>query len=98
MAKTSLNLDSDEESDLIANPVRYQMWHHSFDPHTQVPRVLLADLKPPPQMVRSSAIGDFLVKSSMPALVEDAIAKAARPDTNNQMNKEDEEKLQALSK
>ena len=85
MAKTSLNLDSDEESDLIANPVRYQMWHHTFDPHTQVPRVKLADLKPPPQMVRSSAIGDFLVRSSMPALVEDAIAKATHPDTNVKM-------------
>jgi hypothetical protein len=25
------------EAELIADPLKYQMWHHTFDPHTQVP-------------------------------------------------------------
>ena len=41
-------------------------------------------------MIRSSGVGDFLAKSSMPTLVQDAIAKA---QTDNKMKKDDEDKL-----
>ena len=41
-------------------------------------------------MIRSSGANDFLNKSSVPTLVQDAIAKA---QTDKKMKKEDEEKL-----
>ena len=34
MGKVSLNLENEDEADMIANPVKYQAWHHSFNPHT----------------------------------------------------------------
>lgn len=52
------------------------MWHHSFDPHTQVAKIEEASLNPPPTMVRSSTTNEFLTNSSMPTIVKNAIAKA----------------------
>ena len=67
---------TEEEADLIAHPLTYQMWHHSFDPHTQVPKLEMADLKPPPAMIKSQTVNEVLGKSSMPALVASALTKA----------------------
>ena len=39
MKSMPVRLLTEEESDLIANPLKYQMWHHSFDPHTQVSKI-----------------------------------------------------------
>jgi hypothetical protein len=69
MGRIKLQIQSDEEADLIANPLKYQMWHHSFDPHTQVPVLPEACLKPPPSMIRCSNVSDFLGKNSVPSLV-----------------------------
>ena len=69
MSKVKSSLKSEQEADLIKNPIKHQMWHHSFDPHSQVPKIELASLNPPPSSVRSSTLNNFLTKSSMPALV-----------------------------
>lgn len=48
------------EAELIADPLKYQMWHHTFDPHTEVPVVKMTSLPAPPQVSRSQNMTDFL--------------------------------------
>ena len=56
------------------------MWHHSFDVHKQVPSIPEASLIAPPMTIRSQNVNEVLGKLSMPALVQDAINKAASVD------------------
>ena len=64
------------------------MWHHSFDPHTQVPQLEEASLKPVPNMIRSPNVNNFLANSSMPALVQSAMAKVK---CDEEMKEQEEE-------
>ena len=102
-------LDDDREAELIAHPLKYKMWHHSFDPHTEVPVLAEASLKAPPATVRSANVNEVLGKSSMPALVQAAMAKAQsdaarKPTEEEQIAQKSEAelaheaKLQELSK
>jgi hypothetical protein len=36
------------------------MWHHSFDPHSDVPEVPKAELKPMPFMAQSESVSSYL--------------------------------------
>ena len=36
MDRSDVITDADEAK-LIADPLKYQMWHHTFDPNTDVP-------------------------------------------------------------
>ena len=67
---------SEQEAEVIADPLKYKMWHHSFDVHKEVLPIEEASLKAPPATVRSSNVNEMLGKSSMPALVQAAMAKA----------------------
>lgn len=89
-----------QEADLIANPLKYQMWHHSFNPHTQIPVVLEASLKPSPAMLRSSNVTDFLATNSIPALVQTALAQQEPKEEErivDDQTRAEDEKLKALA-
>ena len=51
---------SSEWQDLVSDPLKYQQWHHSFDPHVQIPKVKEADLAPPPKQMKSPNVQTFL--------------------------------------
>ena len=87
-----LQIESEEEADLIAYPLKYQMWHHTFKPHEQVPQIELASLAPPPTMVRSSTVNDFLHKTSLPSLMQTAMNKIDEAAEEEIKQDNDEEK------
>ena len=74
--KTDVITDPHEVK-LIADPIKYQMWHHSFDPNKDVPEVSKAELKAPPQVMRGPTISEFLAKTSSitASIVQDALNK-----------------------
>ena len=38
------------------------MWHHSFNPHSDVPEIPEADLKPVPLINQSESVSEYLEK------------------------------------
>ena len=36
MDRTEVAKESKAQAELVNNPLKYQQWHHSFDPHTQI--------------------------------------------------------------
>ena len=94
------------EAELIADPLKYQMWHHTFDPHTEVPRVKPAQLTSPPQISKSVNMNEFINKAggSTTSIVKGALEETknqAKQDSNQEESAEDKEtrlKLEAMSK
>ncbi len=59
---SSPQISAGPQSEILRDPVKYQMWHSSFDPHTEVPQLPEAELKVPKQTFKSQDISQFLDK------------------------------------
>lgn len=58
----------------IGDPIKAQMWHHSFNPHKEVAEVPMASLKAQPQSMRSESVRSFLNKTNIQrSLVKSAL-------------------------
>ena len=78
------------------------MWHSSFDPHTEVPQLLEAELKVPKPTFKSQNISQFLDKyadqnqMAVAALEVSRLAEPAKIETAEDLEKA--AKLESLSK
>lgn len=92
----------------MIDPSATSMWHHLFDPNTQIPPVPLADLKPISKLLsnfqRNESVKDFITKSNVgKSIIKEALEKSSAKTTNEEKaveeenNKEDEQALIALS-
>lgn len=67
--------------DIFFDPIKNQMWHHKFDPHSQVQTLPEATLKPQPQSLmthRSQSVKDFLNQTNVKqSLIREALQRVS---------------------